>query len=441
MINILNLADKCCKKLLTAQLFYVILLSVLFKSLYYGYLQPFSTFADTDTYLVYSVRDLSVRTPVYPFIISVLRFLFGDNNLLTNIVLFQDIVLFASIPFFYWIVRRMYNNRLTIFVATTIYACFPSILNYTRCILTESLALSFLVIFVYLFSVFLRKPSKKISIVVGFFMFVLVMTRPFFICIVPASLVVLATNLYINKSCREEWAAGIGSVALCVVMLGAYCTVNFVQSDMFTISKIGPSNVLAALCGNGLYRNGTDEVVSNAVTTLHTTAGDCLGVAFKVGEELGFSRVSRFVTSAIVNNPAAYMRYLIRTIVSTSRTNIGVCISELRITSTTSPLVLFFLNSFLVPFGFVYLLLLSDIIITVANIATSGLLSINKFMVWVFLVAQVLTTFVGGSGDWSRLFFPAYPLVIILFFYYVDYAIDFTLGGIRKRKRSYAKVG
>ena len=123
---------------------------------------------DTQTYSYLEQYNFekfnSFRTPVYPIFIRVIG-LFGDastEQLYTNVATAQELISLASVFICYLTMRKMTKNRIIQSIATLWYGCLPSIFHYNLCILTESLSISFMMIFFYTFVCYLQNKKNEL---------------------------------------------------------------------------------------------------------------------------------------------------------------------------------------------------------------------------------------------------------------------------------------
>lgn len=147
--------------------------------------QPELNYPDTVTYLNYSGNIViglpdPVRTPVYPYFIKLIHLLM-PLNLDTGIFVAQGALSWLSVFFFYRTASILFKSRKVAVAAALVYAVLPSLINFNKCILTESLSISFLVFFLYLFVGYLKKPTMAKAVVTTLFVFFLVMLRPSFL--------------------------------------------------------------------------------------------------------------------------------------------------------------------------------------------------------------------------------------------------------------------
>jgi 4-amino-4-deoxy-L-arabinose transferase-like glycosyltransferase len=206
------------KFLFKNQLFCIIGISLFFRLYYYQFLEPYTLTPDSITY--YEFRDSSYRTPIYPFFIKIITFLFGRLDRFNNIVFFQELISIFTIILFYKIAVHYLRNKVIIILSTLFYGCSPIIISSTRYILTESLSLSFFIIYFYFIIEYLKRPSNLKAFIVGFFPIFLIMIRPSFLFIIPLFLFFLLLRIFILKKFKKLEI---------YIFVGFYCLNNIFQ--------------------------------------------------------------------------------------------------------------------------------------------------------------------------------------------------------------------
>ena len=152
----------------------------------YSAMVEYRLFPDSESYINFPFRDMlelnftSGRTPVYPFIIRICLFIFGDKFSLQAVVALQRIVSFIAVIVFYNILKLLLKSKRAIYFLTFLYGTSVSIIGWDGNILTESFALSGTVFFIYYMFKYLNNPSIKSGMISIILLFVLVFLRPSF---------------------------------------------------------------------------------------------------------------------------------------------------------------------------------------------------------------------------------------------------------------------
>lgn len=104
------------------------------------------------------------RTPVYPYLIKIIGAIGGQENLYSNIVIFQKLLFVITIILFYACLKKVTKNRIIICVLTIIFGICPYIIFWNVLILTEALSLFEIVLLSLITLTYLNKPNMKSAI-------------------------------------------------------------------------------------------------------------------------------------------------------------------------------------------------------------------------------------------------------------------------------------
>ena len=166
----------------------ILLFALCYRIYYYHYFNNTLTI-DSESYINYHSNILlgevnSFRTPLYPYFIKFVS-LFSTTNLISNICIAQSIISYFSIIPFYNIVSNFFKQKSVIIISTLVYIISPSIISFEKCVITESLGISFIVLIIYLLSKFLKIPSVIMAFLTLLFAFLAIMLRPSFAILIP----------------------------------------------------------------------------------------------------------------------------------------------------------------------------------------------------------------------------------------------------------------
>ena len=104
------------------------------------------------------------RTLVYPYLIKIIGAIGGQENLYSNIVIFQKLLFVITIILFYACLKKVTKNRIIICVLTIIFGICPYIIFWNVLILTEALSLFEIVLLSLITLTYLNKPNMKSAI-------------------------------------------------------------------------------------------------------------------------------------------------------------------------------------------------------------------------------------------------------------------------------------
>jgi hypothetical protein len=410
------------KFLFKNQLFCIIGISLFFRLYYYQFLEPYTLTPDSITY--YEFRDSSYRTPIYPFFIKIITFLFGRLDRFNNIVFFQELISIFTIILFYKIAVHYLRNKVIIILSTLFYGCSPIIISSTRYILTESLSLSFFIIYFYFIIEYLKRPSNLKAFIVGFFPIFLIMIRPSFLFIIPLFLFFLLLRIFILKKFKKLEIYIFVGFFITIIFLFLYSFYNLKKHNAFTISKVSTINYIAIISKSNLYNDNSDLEITKEINKLNIIYPEAWLVHSQMLlNKYPYHKVSRFVNNCLKYNFFIYFKKrfneFIKNYDKTLYFNLSLK-SEYQLSKNSS----FFDVRFNVTFGLVAVLLLLEFFFIFFKAIKDKQFLWHKIFLNLFIICQLFTTFFAG-WDFSRLIYPAYFLIIILIFIYIDLLFSF----------------
>ncbi len=184
------------------------------------------------------------RVPLYPVLIRICRHLFVDNYLIW-VCIFQYAFHFISILYFYRLIYLLTKNEKVAGLSSILYALMPSIAGWDNVILTESIALSGTIVFIYYIIDYIKNHQLRSGLLAVIIALLLTFVRPTSLILVVALLgFFLLRFLLERKEFRNDLKCFIGSVLSFVVIViyafifhrtfGIYSLTNaLVRQDLF----------------------------------------------------------------------------------------------------------------------------------------------------------------------------------------------------------------
>ena len=183
------------------------------------------------------------RTPVYPCIIGMARWLFGERLSWLAVCAVQIAVLLPSTVCFCRLAERLSGGGRPAFVVSILYAACSAL--WTNCLLTESLAISGTVILLW-FTVSLYDRLSVVSAAgAAVTTALLVFLRPAMIYILPMLVVWWAVAGIAERKGRQA-AAGIAGTVAVILMVLLYMMSYSRHYGVFSLSSVSDINRLAA---------------------------------------------------------------------------------------------------------------------------------------------------------------------------------------------------
>lgn len=293
-------------------------------------------YPDTGSYVNWDFK-VGARTPGYPFIIDIFQFLFGERFAL-GLIPFQVIVSFLSVICFYHIMQMVFKipnvfndgdirsircRRLAGLV-TVLFGCNPGTFLWDMDILSESLAMSASIFFIYITVKWLR--SKKVSDGIG------MCIAAFGCTMVKASLLVYSIDVLILIilvfALCKEYRGQVLKVGcfFCIPLFFYVCYMAGIYhyTGVFQITEQKPRHDLAKVLESGLYKNYPDKQLVSEIEEIFE--GNGWSIAYDtttpVMELFGDSRkehrqgVKAFNKYCIKSNPVGFAKYMFTVVVS-----------------------------------------------------------------------------------------------------------------------------
>lgn len=177
------------QKSLRAKEIFVFAMLFLIRLIYFFSYKEVAVYADSYGYFDYNFEKFihldfteAGRTPVYPLVLKILTG--GEWENLYIVTIFQMCISFVSLFYFYGLAKMLIANAHTYYIslgATLMYGASSMVFGYDNAILTESLALSGTVIFLWYIVKYLKEEKLKYFIKGNVLLLFLIFLRPTFL--------------------------------------------------------------------------------------------------------------------------------------------------------------------------------------------------------------------------------------------------------------------
>jgi hypothetical protein len=338
-----------------------------------------------------------VRTPSYPLVIALCRVI-CSNHILLLVSFFQILAFLVSIVCLYKILQQLGIRAIVAFVSTLIYGCYPMLLIANVNILTESLSVSFSVFFIYFFVRWVKENDWKVLICLFLCFLFLTFLRPSFIYLNIALVIVAVLYFFASNPRRALQLLSI--VCLNSILLFGYCKQIEAQTGVFTITRIRCDNEYTIAYNRGLL---TLETVSDSMIRQRIIEFESKHQKIDVWDR---PRTGGIPLKACED---AIQRIKSMDIVGWYWGNL---VGNLK--KSWSGIYDVIANPFRIYFPMVYSLL----------VLTGGYLAYDWYhrrkipmislLLWLMCVGNIMVNLLGSYAEWSRLFLPSIPILIML---------------------------
>jgi hypothetical protein len=242
----------------------ILAVCLLYRVFYFGYLNPGVVLYNSDSVSYFfpvdvfrGVIDL-YRTPLYAYVIKFFEYVSKDH-LVSNLILFQQVISFASLIPFYFVSRIVIKNRLLVMIATLFYGCWHPILIQNIHLNPESLCFAGSVLLLYLLVRYLDNPQRLTALSLGIAPFFLIMLKPTYLILLGVVFLFLIFRMVLHREERIRLCWGLFGLFFSVIGVLGYCEMNQRQNGQFVLSNIALNNTLAHITTSRAYQYGGDE--------------------------------------------------------------------------------------------------------------------------------------------------------------------------------------
>jgi len=159
-----------------------------------SYISPALSFATNGTF-----HEMIFRTPLYPMFLAAHNLLFGEQNWLIMVCISQILLCAIAIGLLTMVLAsRKVSLKLQIFFGM-ILIIYPALFYYEAYILTESVALFLLSLYVFVANKLFLENSLKWYLILGIIVGMLILHRPDYIAIPISMLIFLIIVFFIDK--------------------------------------------------------------------------------------------------------------------------------------------------------------------------------------------------------------------------------------------------
>ena len=397
----------------------ILIICLLYRFFYFGFLHPGMVLYHSDSVAYFAFVDLFrgivdlYHTPVYPYIIRFFEYLSKDN-LVQNLIFFQQTVSFLSIIPFYFVSKSIIGNRYLMFIATLFYGSWHTILIQNVNISPESLCFTGSTLLLFIFVKYLEKPGKSTAVLLGLFPFLLIMLKPTYLILIFLVLLFMVLRFVLFREERTILYWGLLGLILSSAGILGYCEMNKRHNGQFVLSNIFLNNTLAHISQSGAYREGGDDefiVIIDATRHLgyytspfminndvidkyrdyvkrfpgYLPPTDDMLYCMAIPDTVNFSpeRIKRFVRNSVWTT--TYFKYMF---------NRGIDI--------------------IIAYGNLFILLaLQSAMIIGVFVKYKKIAWAQGFFI-LFVLGQFLSILIGGLDDIDRCLNPVYPFIILI---------------------------
>lgn len=269
---------------------------------------------DSSSYINYKFSDLfhlklSGRTPIYPLVIRIFSKLFNDSYLYF-VCLFQYAFWFISIVFLNKTFRLIFKKEKLISLFTVLYALSPSIVGWNNAILTESLALSGTLIFLYYAIKYIRNPSFISGVIAIGIAFVLTFHRPTsIIYVLFLEIFWVAKFVFERKNINIDFKCFIVSTISIIVII-IYAILFHRTYGIYSISDAVVRQDLYVSIQEGYYKSSDNTEFIDDIDQMLSSKKSIWQTVYFILDKYKFKEIKRLTSYCRKQNLDNYVEYV-----------------------------------------------------------------------------------------------------------------------------------
>ena len=403
----------------------IVLIVIIFRLIVFSDYSEYSIYFDTASYIEYDANILkgevdAFRTPIFPYIIKLVSLFTDDLRLIyIGTTFVHEIISIISVIILYVTLDKMFKSQIAKYTGTLLYACFPAIFTYNKVILTESLSVSFYVIYFCLILQNIKETTTAKTIGIGVFTLFLILLRPSFLYLLVALGILYVLIFLIKKENRKQAIIGGISLLSVVIMLFVYCFLNKKQNDIFAISNVTQINQLDTIIQMGIYKT-EDEKDKGIIEIIESNLDAGMTVWFrnttnKIMSEYTPEEVDEYIGRCIKNNFSTYFNKTIQKVFNIA----SVDCDEIYLRKRTSNAI-----GSTISFGLIYLYAFLEAIYIVIKGIKIKKVPTEQFIMLILILGQLATIIIGAQAEYSRLFITSLPIVLISITWHIEEIIN-----------------
>jgi hypothetical protein len=395
----------------------ILLFCLLYRVFYFGVLHPGMVLYNSDSVSYFAFVDIFrgivdlYHTPFYPYVIKLFEYISRDN-LVQNLIFFQQVISFLSVIPFYFISKSIVKNRYLIIIATLFYGVWHPILIQNVHLNPESLCFAGSTLMLFILVKYLEKPKKLTALSIGIFPLFLIMLKPTYLILILVVLLFFVFRFVIVREERKNLYWGLLGLFFCASGVMGYCEMNNRHNGQFVLSNIYLNNSIAHISQSGAYRYGDDEeLIAIVDATRH----------------LGYYMAPFIINNDVMDKYSVYYKRFPQYLPPTddmlfcmnmpdrenySPERIKRFIRNSQLTAVYGKYMLGRVIDIIFAYGNLFVLfVLQSTFIIVAFVKYKKIAWAQSFCI-LFVLGQFFSITIGGLDDIDRCLIPAYPFII-----------------------------
>ncbi|MCH5175552.1 MAG: hypothetical protein J1F40_06670 [Prevotellaceae bacterium] len=363
-----------------------------------------------------------LRTPVYPCFLGIMKTLFGESDFRFATICVQHGIFLVSVYFYYKIAQHLIYSKRIVFIVSFFYATFSLFTTWNNFILTESLAISGIVILTYIITC-MRQVSVYVFVIsYTSVLFLLIFLRPALVYLLPIFILTWLYLLYSKKG-RKIAFYGICGTLIVIIALLSYMKAFEKEYGIFASSRVSVVNQLCIARQYGLLDPDViqDSTFKSQIIKSYQQNGERCEDLFKdVYPEVknwikkyDLTILNNAISNSINNNLKAWIvasggRFMKSLYYPLFGVWIGYNNTYLNMVLSIFSLDIKLNLKLLYMFLFIY------VIVLVFWIVKNHCFPWLSSLLYLACIGNIVVSVIGAQDEWDRLMLPSMPLFLLL---------------------------
>ena len=363
--------------------------------------------------------ELSGRTPLYPLVIRIFQKIFSAN-FLEFVCFFQYFIFYISIIILYNIIDLISNNKNFALVGSLLYLVSPTIISWNNILLTESLALSGTMLFIYFIVKYIKTEEQSYAIFSIVTAFILTFHRPTSIIYLCGLLVFFVFKYIFEKKQFNELNKCFMSLGISFILIIIYAIIFHKTFGIYSISDAVVRQDLIVSIQEKYYKSSNDpKFIENIDTALREYPDNTWTAMLSVLNKYSLSDMKKHTNYCRRKNMVKYIKYIIKLYITHSSLKFegyGYVSAD-----KTPPQVFYTMyQSFsIINFFHVYLIMLIQLILSIKNWIIEKKPNWFNLGFFAFPFVIILSSFIGTCSEFMRTSIACIPFTHVSFIYLV----------------------
>ena len=358
------------------------------------------------------------RTPIYPFFLGTMKSMFGETYFRFATICVQHLIFLISTYYFYKTAQHFISVKRVVFLVSLFYATLSFFTTWNNCILTESLAISVMVILIYTIICLYQSQSWTSVIFYTSMLLMLIFLRPAFVYMLP---ILMATWLYLLlfKNKRKIAIKGISGTLVVIIALFSYMKTFECEYGLFTSSQVGTLNQVCIARQYGLFEPNSiqdPQLKAHIIESykLYGKRRELEDVQMEIKglmDNYDLHTLADAISESVKSNPQKWIASCGGRFMKSLDTSLFP--KYLKETDKCGNIVLDLITIPL-PMKILYLFLTIYPFVLCRWIVKKHAIPLLSFMFYLACISSIVVSIVGAQSEWSRLICPSMPLFLLM---------------------------